>query len=112
MSELARTAGSNRSYVALLACCGIIAAISVHDAMLLIVNHETIVEEERNPLGQWLLALQGGEVWLFVVVKLVGTAVVCSTLITLFEWRPPIGMIVASSLTCVQLALLAYLTWG
>jgi hypothetical protein len=95
----------------LIGCCALIAAISVHDAMLVIVNHESIVEEERNPIGQWLLAIRGGDIWLFVLVKLLGTSVVCSTLITLFRSRPHMALVAASFLAGLQLVLLTYLSF-
>jgi hypothetical protein len=93
-------------------CCGIIAMISVHDALLLIVNHEVIHEEERNPLGRWLISMDGGEVWLFVLVKLLGTSVVCATLIRLFAYRRRMAILSASVLAGLQLALLGYLSLG
>jgi hypothetical protein len=97
---------------AFFACCGIIAMISVHDALLLIVNHEVIHEEERNPLGQWLISMDGGEVRLFVLVKLLGTSIVCATLIRLFAYQRRMAMLSASVLAGLQLALLGYLSLG
>jgi hypothetical protein len=107
----ATTRRLTRAYCGLIACCALVTAISVHDAMLVIVNHELIVEEERNPLGQWLLALQGGDVWLFVLVKLFGTSVVCAILLTLFRSRPTLALFAGGFLSCLQLTLLIYLTF-
>lgn len=100
----------NRKVLLFAACCLFVAAVSVHDATLVVLNDGVIVQEEQNPLGRWLLDLQGGEVWLFVLVKLVGTAVVCATLITLYRHRQRIGMAVAVALAAFQLALLSYLS--
>lgn len=97
------------TYGYLIVCCALIAAISVHDAMLVVLNHESILEEERNPIGWWLLAIRGGDVWLFVFVKLLGTSVVCSTLLTLFRRRPQMAIGAASFLASLQLVLLTYL---
>jgi hypothetical protein len=88
----------------------VIAAISVHDAMLVIVNRQVIAEEERNPLGRWLLTRQSGNVWLFVLAKLLGTAVVCAVLVRLYQWRMRVAMAVASALVCFQLGLLLFLS--
>jgi hypothetical protein len=98
--------------VAFAVCCVLIGTISVHDAMLLIVNHDVIQEAERNPLGRLLLSLQGGEVWLFVVVKLLGTSVVCATLIRLYTYRRRMAFAVAGVLAGLQVGLLGYLTLG
>ncbi len=91
-------------------CCLLIAFVSVHDAALVVTNHEVIHEVEQNPIGVWLLDLQDGQVWLFVTVKLVSTALVCAVLITLYKHQRRIAMTVAASLVCFQLSLLCYLT--
>lgn len=80
--------------------------------MLLIVNHDVIHDAERNPIGRWLLSLQGGEVWLFVIVKLFGTSVVCATLIRLFAYRRRMAILAASVLAGLQVGLLGYLSLG
>ena len=90
-------------------CCVGIALISVHDAMLVVVHHETISELERNPIGKWLLDIQQGEVWLFVLVKLAGTAVVCTVLVSLYQRCRKLALPIALSLTTFQSLLLVYL---
>lgn len=92
--------------------CMIVAMVSVHDAALVVLNNEVIGEFERNPVGKWLLDLQGGEVWLFVFVKLAATALVCAVLITVFQHRRGYGLITAVALASFQLSLLGYLTLG
>lgn len=90
--------------------CGLVAAISVYDALLVIVNHEVIVEMEQNPIGRWLLALHSGEVGLFVLVKLAMTALVCTLLLELYErWRRG-GLMVVAGVASFQTMLLVYLT--
>jgi hypothetical protein len=101
----------NRRALLFTACCLCVAAVSVHDAILVILNDEVIVQGEQNPMGRFLLDAQGGEVGLFVLVKLAGTAVVCATLITLYQHRRRIGMIAAGALAVFQLGLLGYLTF-
>ena len=83
--------------------------MSVHDAILVVVHHELISQFERNPLGRWLLQLHGGEVWLFVVVKLAGTAAVCTVLVRLYQYRADFALPVAIVLSCLQLLLLFHL---
>ncbi|KAA5545423.1 hypothetical protein FYK55_07165 [Roseiconus nitratireducens] len=98
--------------IGLAVCCILISLISIHDAMLVIVNYEVINEMEQNPIGVWLLGLQGGQVWLFVLVKLACTALVCTVLVSLYQYRRRIAMTVASSLAGFQSLLLGYLTIG
>ena len=90
-------------------CCSWIAVVSVHDALLVVAHHELINQFERNPIGRWLLQLDGGEVWLLVVVKLAGTAAVCTVLVRLYQYRADIALTVAVVLSCLQLLLLLHL---
>ena len=53
------------------ACCLFVVAVSVHDAMLVVLHADIIGDVEQNPIGRWLIELQGGEIWLFLVAKLV-----------------------------------------
>ena len=78
--HLVRLAKQHRSGIVFAACCLLVMAISVHDTMLVVLNADIIGEVERNPVGRWLIELQGGEVWLFVLVKLVGTAIASAML--------------------------------
>lgn len=90
-------------------CVLFIASISVHDAILIILNDDVIDEVEQNPLGRWLLRMQGGDVWLFVLVKLAGTAFVCAALITLYQIHRRVALAVSSALAAFQFILLVYL---
>jgi hypothetical protein len=87
-----------------------IAAVSVHDAMLVVINQDVIAQVERNPIGRWLIAQQGGEVGLFLLAKLCGTALVCAVLITLYQRRRGMALSIAAALTCFQLGLLLFLS--
>jgi hypothetical protein len=91
-------------------CCLFVAAVSVHDAALVVVNHEVIADVEQNPMGQWLLDVQDGGVWLFVLLKLAGTALVCAVVVTLYQRHTQYGMVTAGGLVVFQAALLGYLT--
>ena len=99
----------NRTALIFAACCIWIAAISVHDAVLVVVHHEVIERLEQNPLGRWLIQRRGGEVWLFVSVKLAGTAAVCVVLVKLYQYRPALALPVAAAVAGFQLLLLCYL---
>ena len=99
----------NRMALIFGACCVWIAAVSVHDAVLVVVYQDTIEQHEQNPVGRWLLQRHGGEVWLFVLVKLAGTAAVCVVLVSLYRYRPVLALPVAAALAGFQLLLLCYL---
>ena len=93
-------------------CCLLVVGVSVYDAMLVVLHRSLIHAFERNPLGQWLLEVQGGDVWFFVSVKLLGTALVCAVLVMLHERRARLAGAVGGGLACVQIVLLWYLTYG
>ncbi len=50
----------DRQVVVFSLLCVVVAAVSVHDALLVVVNHEIIGQAEQNPVGRWLLEMQGG----------------------------------------------------
>lgn len=86
-----------------------VAAVSVHDAALVVLNHEVILQYERNPIGRWLIEANGGAVWMFAAVKLFCTALVCTLVVRVFEWREHHGLAVAGGLAGFQALLLIYL---
>lgn len=89
--------------------CSFIGAVSVHDAYLVLHNRQTILEHEKNPIGRWMIELGGGEVTLFVSVKLTTTAAVCSLLIWMYRRRPQQTECVTMGVAAFQLGLLLYL---
>ena len=99
----------NRIALTFTTCCVCIAAISVHDAVLVLVHYEVIGDCEQNPLGRWLIQLHGGDVWLFVLMKFAGTALACALLVKLYQHRSGVGVTVAAAVACFQLLLLLYL---
>lgn len=86
-----------------------VALVSIHDAALLVVNEGMILEFEQNPIGAWLIDLNNGSVWLFVVVKLLGTSLVCAVLASIYEHSRSMAIILTSPLACMQAILLTYL---
>ena len=87
-----------------------VASVSVHDAMLVALHDEIIAQVEKNPVGRWLIELARGEVWLFIVVKLAGTSVVCAVLLMLYERCKPVAFAVAAAVAGFQLGLLLFLS--
>jgi hypothetical protein len=86
-----------------------VAAVSVHDAALVVLNHEVILHYEQNPVGRWLIEANGGEVWMFAAVKLFCTALVCCLVVRVHEWHGHHGLAVAGGLAGFQALLLIYL---
>ena len=106
--HLARKRWASSAFTA--GCLIVVAAISVHDAILLILNDQVILQVERNPVGRWLIEQGDGEVWLFVALKLVGTTTVCTVIVVLFPRWPQMSATIACTLAGLQIALLVYLT--
>lgn len=89
----------------------IVIAISVHDAVLIVVNHQIITDMEQNPIGVWLLDLHDGSVWPFVFLKLAGTSLVGTVLITIYRRHKKIALGCTVGLAAIQVALLWYLSF-
>ncbi|MBW3599884.1 MAG: hypothetical protein KY475_21755 [Planctomycetes bacterium] len=88
----------------------VIAAVSVHDAALVVLHYSVIRESEWNPIGRWLIDLQHGDVWLFVQLKMCGTAVVGAVLVTMYGRRRRLAFTVAAAVACFQVGLLLFLS--
>lgn len=88
----------------------IIAAISLYDTYLIIRFNEMIYMMESNPMGRWLLEIAGGQVGVFVRVKLAGTLLVLSTLMFMWKSRAPMLFPITTSIASYQTCLMIYLT--
>jgi hypothetical protein len=87
-------------------------SVSAYDGYLVLANRNVMSITERNPIGQWLVTLNGGDIWLLLTAKALGT-VLASTLLLLLYWSVPRrGWIVCASLAAIQLALLFWLCWA
>lgn len=89
----------------------LVMAISVHDTVLIVVNHQIISDMEQNPIGVWLLSLNDGSVWPFVFLKLAGTSLVGAVLITIYRRHKEIGFGCTVGLAAIQVSLLLYLSF-
>lgn len=87
-----------------------IAAVSIYDAYLVILYQNVIINMEENPVGQYLIRMNGGDVTLFVVSKATGTLLVLGVLATLYRFRRIWAYLVAAGLSAYQFGLLMYLT--
>lgn len=86
--------------------------VSVIDAYLLFYCRDVIGQYELNPAGNLLLAMGGGQVWLFLLLKFFGTILACMLLKVLYRHRPRVGLSIAMVLACLQLSLLMFLSYG
>jgi hypothetical protein len=89
-----------------------IAAVSVHDAALVVVNQNLILDVEQNPVGRWLIEANGGSIWPFVAIKLLGTSAACAVVLDLHQRCRPTGLLVAAGVAAFQAGLLLYLSTG
>ncbi len=87
-----------------------ITVVSLYDTWLIARFDESIPSMEQNPIGLWLLQVNGGQVDVFIRVKLAGTLVVLSTLFFM-KWRRNRAVVpVTTSISPFQAGLLYYLT--
>jgi hypothetical protein len=87
-------------------------AVSVVDGYLVLQLREVIGDFERNPAGIALLAINGGQVWLFLAMKLLGTSLACMWLLIIYRNNPRLGLAITLTLACFQFALLIYLHYA
>lgn len=66
---------------------------------------------EQNPLGKYLIELDGGDISLFILFKVLGTFIVIGTLYILWSYKSRYGTVVAISIAIAQCILLFYLVF-
>lgn len=89
-----------------------IGAVAAYDTYLSIKFQETLRFQELNPIGRWLLEVDGGSVAAFMGCKFLGTSIALGVLQLLYvHWRR-IGLTVATVLAGMQGLLAMYLTFG
>jgi hypothetical protein len=86
--------------------CGVIAAVSILDASL-VVAMQTTPEMEQNPMGSAIIRDSGQ--WGLFWAKMFGTTAVIVVLAFLYKIRPPAAYLAAGTLAVFQLLLLVYL---
>ena len=87
----------------------LVIVVSAIDGHLFFRNRDVIHQFEKNPLGILLLEMNDGSVWLFLLLKFLGTILVSALLLVIYCQRPSLGFIIALCLSIFQLALLYYL---
>ena len=86
--------------------------VSVWDSFLTFVFRSDMKTSELNPIGRWLINLNGGDVVLLLVAKLAGTIVVTSLLAVFYERDPRKAFAITTPISCFQMWLLLFLTFG
>jgi hypothetical protein len=108
-----------RTQVARWACHGwfptfwsFIGIVSALDIYLIDRFRGVLAELEENPVGQFLIELDGGDVGVFIRAKAFGTVFVLSVLAGLYVYRRRWSFPVTASVAAFQFGLLAYLVLG
>ncbi len=86
--------------------------VSVVDIYWLIRNQEIITQVELNPIGQFLILIDGGKVDLFIICKIIGTSICIGVLYNIFKVNKTKGLIIAGTIALFQLGLLLFLYFG
>ena len=90
--------------------CGIIIVIvAAIDTYWLSKNRSFIIDVEQNPIGQYLISLDDGDVSVFILCKIIGTYTVICMLYTILYHSPKHAIGIAIMLALAQLILLYYL---
>lgn len=91
---------------------GFIAAVSIYDAALVVLVADVIAFTEQNPLGRYLIRINGDDPTLFVLLKLLGTALTVVVLLELFQRFRRLAVPVAAGVASAQMWLLLYLSFA
>lgn len=89
----------------------IILFVSVYDTWLTIRFEECMMQHEENPIGRWLIKIEGGDVGLFVRFKVAGTIFVMTVLGVMYRIRSRKYLPVTGSVAAYQAMLFVYLTF-
>ena len=103
---------ADRETLLMMALWLFIGAVAAYDVYLSIKYQEILQYQELNPLGRWLLELDGGSVAVFMGCKFLGTLVVLGVIQLLYFYRRRLGLAVATAMASVQVAVGLFLLFG
>ena len=83
--------------------------VSVLDGYLAIRFRHELHATELNPVGRWLIQLNGGQVWLLLAAKFSGTVAAGAIVLLVYGRRPSMGFGLTAALAAFQLWLLWFL---
>lgn len=89
--------------------CFIIGIISAIDLYWIGKTRAVIAEYEQNPVGTYLIGLDGGDVSLFMAAKFAGTMAALYIILTLKRLKFRHTVLIASVIALAQILLLIYL---
>ena len=99
----------NRQWVLFVLLWQFVIFVSVYDGYLVLRFRHLLHQSELNPLGLLLIELNGGQVWLLLAAKFMGTVAAATATLLVYARRPRAGLTVASALAALQLWLLLFL---
>ena len=83
--------------------------VSVFDGYLVVRFRHELHKTELNPVGRLLIQLNGGQVWLMLAAKFLGTVATATIVLLIYGRRPRLGVTIAGVIATLQLALLLFL---
>jgi hypothetical protein len=86
--------------------------VSVFDGYLVVRYRHEIHQTELNPFGRMLIHLNGGQVWLLLAAKFIGTVAAATAVLLLYGRWPRVGITVAGIVAGLQLCLLMFLLFA
>ena len=89
--------------------CFIIGIISSIDLYWIGKTRSVIAEHEQNPVGTYLIGLDGGDVSLFMAAKFAGTMLALYIILTMKRLKFRHTLLIASIIAFCQIVLLIYL---
>ena len=90
----------------------LITVVSMIDVYWSFKTQAILAETEQNPLGKWLIARDGGDISLFMTLKMAGTMGVILAIPAMYFFRRKWGIVAASALSLFQCGLLIYFYFG
>ena len=90
-------------------CCAIIVLVASIDTYWLSKNSDIIIQVEQNPIGQYLIELDNGDVSFFIFCKFIGTYISIAILYFLWPYHPKKVNLISIAVATLQLLLLFYL---
>ena len=103
---------ARKKLVILWSCVALITMVSMYDVYWTFKVQEVIIHTEENPIGLWLINADGGDIALFMTVKMLGTMCVILAIPAIYFYRNNWGMVCAVSVATFQAFLFAYLNFG
>jgi len=86
-----------------------IGCISIYDVYWSFKTQAVLWEVEQNPMGVWLIEMDGGDIALFMTCKMLGTMIVLMSIPVMFVFRKSWGFAAGGAIALFQLWLFCYL---